>query len=144
MFDTWDRGTTTFQLRAHSATLRLDYVGRAEHGPGLKKRQQGKPFGFRVTTNTAGGLPGRAGVRRPTTRPVSGVSTNTPSSRKLLQNPAYTEFLVAPGWVDKWDGRARPLTLCRTILVGRGQWEPRRISYTAGPAVYKALKDKYK
>jgi len=63
--------------------------------------------------------------------------TNAPFVQKLMQNPAYTEFWSGQA-VDKWLA-ARPLTVPTLIEVG--QWD-QEDSY-GGPAVYKALKDKY-
>jgi putative CocE/NonD family hydrolase len=60
-----------------------------------------------------------------------------PFVQKLMQNPAYTEFWSGQA-VDKWLA-ARPLTVPTLIEVG--QWD-QEDSY-GGPAVYKALKDKY-
>jgi uncharacterized protein len=60
-----------------------------------------------------------------------------PFVQKLLQNPAYTPFWSLQA-VDKWMG-ARPLTVPTILVVG--QWD-QEDSY-GGPAVYKALKDKY-
>ncbi len=74
---------------------------------------------------------------RPATSPVSGGIDQYPSNQKLLQNPAYTEFWSLQA-VDKWMG-ARPLTVPTVLVVG--QWD-QEDSY-GGPAVYKALKDKY-
>src|SRR4051812_39702039 len=62
---------------------------------------------------------------------------NYPFVQKLFQNPAYTEFWSGQA-VDKWLA-ARPLTVPTLIEVG--QWD-QEDSY-GGPAVYKALKDKY-
>jgi len=63
--------------------------------------------------------------------------TNYPFVQKLMQNPAYTEFWSGQA-VDKWMA-ARPLTVPTLIEVG--QWD-QEDSY-GGPAVYKALKEKY-
>ncbi len=60
-----------------------------------------------------------------------------PFVQKLMQNPAYSEFWSGQA-VDKWMA-ARPLTVPTLIEVG--QWD-QEDSY-GGPAVYKALKDKY-
>ncbi|MES2120376.1 MAG: CocE/NonD family hydrolase [Pseudomonadota bacterium] len=60
-----------------------------------------------------------------------------PFVQKLFQNPAYTDFWSLQA-VDKWLA-ARPLTVPTLIEVG--QWD-QEDSY-GGPAVYKALKDKY-
>jgi putative CocE/NonD family hydrolase len=60
-----------------------------------------------------------------------------PFVQKLMQNPAYTEFWSGQA-VDKWMA-AHPLTVPTMIEVG--QWD-QEDSY-GGPAVYKALKDKY-
>jgi len=60
-----------------------------------------------------------------------------PFVQKLFQNPAYTQFWSLQA-VDKWMA-ARPLTVPTLIEVG--QWD-QEDSY-GGPAVYKALKDKY-
>ena len=60
-----------------------------------------------------------------------------PFVQKLFQNPAYTEFWSGQA-VDKWLA-ARRLTVPMMIEVG--QWD-QEDSY-GGPAVYKALKDKY-
>ncbi len=60
-----------------------------------------------------------------------------PFVRKLMENPAYTQFWSEQA-VDKWMA-ARPLTVPTMIEVG--QWD-QEDSY-GGPAVYKALKDKY-
>jgi uncharacterized protein len=60
-----------------------------------------------------------------------------PFIQKLMQNPAYTEFWSLQA-VDKWMS-ARPLTVPTILVVG--QWD-QEDSY-GGPAVYKALKDKY-
>jgi uncharacterized protein len=60
-----------------------------------------------------------------------------PFVRKVMENPAYTEFWQLQA-VDKWLA-ARPLTVPTMLEVG--QWD-QEDSYGA-PAVYKALKDKY-
>jgi putative CocE/NonD family hydrolase len=62
---------------------------------------------------------------------------NYPFVQKLMQNPAYTEFWSGQA-VDKWMA-AHPLTVPTLIEVG--QWD-QEDSY-GGPAVYRALKDKY-
>jgi len=62
---------------------------------------------------------------------------NYPFVQKLFQNPAYTQFWSGQA-VDKWMA-AHPLTVPTLIEVG--QWD-QEDSY-GGPAVYKALKDKY-
>ena len=62
---------------------------------------------------------------------------NYPFVQKLMQNPAYTDFWSLQA-VDKWMA-ARPLTVPTLIEVG--QWD-QEDSY-GGPAVYRALKDKY-
>ncbi|MFL6746867.1 MAG: CocE/NonD family hydrolase [Sphingomicrobium sp.] len=62
---------------------------------------------------------------------------NYPFVQKLFQNPAYTEFWSGQA-VDKWMA-AHPLTVPTLIEVG--QWD-QEDSY-GGPAVYKALKEKY-
>ena len=59
-----------------------------------------------------------------------------PSIRKLMQNPAYTDFWSLQA-VDKWMA-ARPLTVPTMLVVG--QWD-QEDSYGA-PAVYRALKPK--
>ena len=61
-----------------------------------------------------------------------------PFVRKLMENPAYTPFWSLQA-VDKLMA-ARPLTVPTMLVVG--QWD-QEDSYGA-PAVYKALKDKYK
>jgi putative CocE/NonD family hydrolase len=61
-----------------------------------------------------------------------------PIIRKLLENPAYTEFWSLQA-VDKWMA-ARPLTVPTMLVVG--QWD-QEDSYGA-PAVYRALKPKDK
>jgi putative CocE/NonD family hydrolase len=60
-----------------------------------------------------------------------------PSIRKVMENPAYTDFWQLQA-VDKWFA-ARPLTVPTMLEVG--QWD-QEDSYGA-PAVYKALKDRY-
>ena len=60
-----------------------------------------------------------------------------PSVRKVMENPAYTDFWQLQA-VDKWFA-ARPLTVPTMLEVG--QWD-QEDSYGA-PAVYKALKDRY-
>jgi hypothetical protein len=62
---------------------------------------------------------------------------NYPFVQKLMQNPAYTQFWSGQA-VDKWMA-AHPLTVPTMIEVG--QWD-QEDSY-GGPAVYRALKDKY-
>jgi hypothetical protein len=62
---------------------------------------------------------------------------NYPFVQKLMQNPAYTDFWSGQA-VDKWMA-AHPLTVPTMIEVG--QWD-QEDSY-GGPAVYRALKDKY-
>src|SRR5919205_2546754 len=62
---------------------------------------------------------------------------NVPGIRKFLENPAYTDFWSLQA-VDKWMA-ARPLTVPTLIEVG--QWD-QEDSY-GGPAVYRALKDRY-
>jgi uncharacterized protein len=60
-----------------------------------------------------------------------------PFVKKLMQNPAYTDFWSLQA-VDKWMA-SRPLTVPTMLVVG--QWD-QEDSYGA-PAVYKVLKDKY-
>ncbi|MEO7751374.1 MAG: CocE/NonD family hydrolase [Sphingomicrobium sp.] len=60
-----------------------------------------------------------------------------PSIRKVMENPAYTDFWQDQA-VDKWFA-ARPLKVPTMIEVG--QWD-QEDSY-GGPAVYRALKDRY-
>ncbi len=60
-----------------------------------------------------------------------------PFVQKLFQNPAYSDFWSLQA-VDKWMA-AKPLTVPTMIEVG--QWD-QEDSY-GGPAVYRALKDKY-
>ena len=60
-----------------------------------------------------------------------------PFIQKMFQHPAYTDFWSLQA-VDKWMA-ARPLTVPTILVVG--QWD-QEDSY-GGPAVYKALKDKY-
>jgi putative CocE/NonD family hydrolase len=60
-----------------------------------------------------------------------------PSIRKVMENPAYTDFWQLQA-VDKWFA-ARPITVPTMLEVG--QWD-QEDSYGA-PAVYKALKDRY-
>ena len=60
-----------------------------------------------------------------------------PFVRKLMENPAYTDFWSLQA-VDKWIA-AQPLTVPTMLEVG--QWD-QEDSY-GGPAVYRALKDKY-
>ena len=60
-----------------------------------------------------------------------------PFIQKMFQHPAYTDFWSLQA-VDKWMA-ARPLTVPTLLVVG--QWD-QEDSY-GGPAVYKALKDKY-
>jgi putative CocE/NonD family hydrolase len=62
---------------------------------------------------------------------------NYPFVRKLMDNPAYTDFWSLQA-VDKWMA-ARPLTVPTMLEVG--QWD-QEDSHGA-PAVYRALKDKY-
>ena len=62
---------------------------------------------------------------------------NYPFVRKLMDNPAYTDFWSLQA-VDKWMA-ARPLTVPTMLEVG--QWD-QEDSHGA-PAVYAALKDKY-
>jgi putative CocE/NonD family hydrolase len=62
---------------------------------------------------------------------------NYPFVQKLFQNPAYTDFWSLQA-VDMWLA-ARPLTVPTLIEVG--QWD-QEDSY-GGPAVYKALNEKY-
>ena len=61
-----------------------------------------------------------------------------PSVRKLMQNPAYTDFWSLQA-VDKWMA-TRPLTVPTMLVVG--QWD-QEDSYGA-PAVYRALRPKDK
>src|SRR5581483_2632829 len=60
-----------------------------------------------------------------------------PFIQKMFQHPAYTDFWSLQA-VDKWM-TARPLTVPTILVVG--QWD-QEDSY-GGPAVYKALRDKY-
>ena len=60
-----------------------------------------------------------------------------PFIQKMFQHPAYTDFWSLQA-VDRWMA-ARPLTVPTLLVVG--QWD-QEDSY-GGPAVYKALKDKY-
>ena len=60
-----------------------------------------------------------------------------PFIQKIFQHPAYTDFWSLQA-VDKWMA-ARPLTVPTILVVG--QWD-QEDSY-GGPAIYKALKDKY-
>ncbi len=61
---------------------------------------------------------------------------DVPSVRKVMENPAYTDFWSAQA-VDKWLA-ARPLTVPTMLVVG--QWD-QEDSYGA-PAVYRALEPK--
>jgi putative CocE/NonD family hydrolase len=61
---------------------------------------------------------------------------NYPSVRKVMENPAYTDFWSLQA-VDKWMA-ARPLTVPTMLMVG--QWD-QEDSYGA-PAVYRALEPK--
>ena len=61
---------------------------------------------------------------------------NVPSVRKVMENPAYTDFWSLQA-VDKWLA-ARPLTVPTMLVVG--QWD-QEDSYGA-PAVYRALEPK--
>jgi putative CocE/NonD family hydrolase len=61
---------------------------------------------------------------------------NYPSVRKVMENPAYTDFWSLQA-VDKWMA-ARPLTVPTILVVG--QWD-QEDSYGA-PAVYRALEPK--
>ena len=63
---------------------------------------------------------------------------NYPSVRKVMENPAYTDFWSLQA-VDKWLA-ARPLTVPTMLVVG--QWD-QEDSYGA-PAVYRALEPKDK
>jgi hypothetical protein len=63
---------------------------------------------------------------------------NVPSVRKVMENPAYTDFWSLQA-VDKWMA-ARPLTVPTILVVG--QWD-QEDSYGA-PAVYRALEPKDK
>ena len=126
MVDTW-RGDDDF----HNGAFRVpsfDYfvemsTGKADAGAGIP-RGAGDDYTVYLEAGSAGDFARKWGIDA------------YPSVRKVMENPAYTDFWSLQA-VDKWLA-ARPLTVPTMLVVG--QWD-QEDSYGA-PAVYRALEPK--
>jgi len=126
MVDTWI-GDDDF----HNGAFRVDsfgfFLGQSSgHGDaGVRiPRGAGDDYSAFLTAGSAGDFARQWGIDQ------------VPSVRKVMENPAYTDFWSLQA-VDKWMA-ARPLTVPTMLVVG--QWD-QEDSYGA-PAVYRALKPK--
>src|SRR3954454_69493 len=128
MVDTW-KGDDDF----HNGAFRVpsfDYflsmsTGKGDDGNAAIARGQGDDYTAYLEAGSAGDFARKWG------------GDQVPSVRKVMENPAYTDFWQLQA-VDKWFA-ARPLTVPTMLEVG--QWD-QEDSYGA-PAVYRALKDRY-
>ncbi|MGZ2412693.1 uncharacterized protein ACUXST_002122 [Sphingomonas sp. F9_3S_D5_B_2] len=127
MVDTWmgddDFHNGAFRVPSFDYFLGMS-TGKADAGAAIA-RGQGDDYTTYLDSGSAGDFARRWGIE------------NVPSVRKVMENPAYTDFWSLQA-VDKWFA-ARPLTVPTMLEVG--QWD-QEDSYGA-PAVYRALKDKY-
>ena len=126
MVDTW-KGDDDF----HNGAFRVgsfDYfleqsVGKAQAGAKIP-RGAGDDYSAYLDAGSIGDFARKWGIQ------------DVPSVRKVMENPAYTDFWSLQA-VDKWLA-ARPLTVPTMLVVG--QWD-QEDSYGA-PAVYRALEPK--
>jgi putative CocE/NonD family hydrolase len=127
MVDTWmgddDFHNGAFRVPSFDYFLEMS-TGKADAGAKIA-RGEGDDYTTYLESGSAGDFARRWGIE------------NVPSVRKVMDNPAYTEFWSGQA-VDKWLA-ARPLTVPTMLEVG--QWD-QEDSYGA-PAVYRALKAKY-
>ncbi len=127
MVDTWigDDDLHNGAFRVPSFDYFLDMsTGKADAGAKIA-RGEGDDYDVYLQAGSAGDFARKWGIE------------NVPSVRKVMENPAYTDFWQLQA-VDKWFA-ARPLKVPTMIEVG--QWD-QEDSY-GGPAVYRALKDRY-
>ena len=127
MVDTWmgddDFHNGAFRVPSFDYFLEMS-TGKADAGAAIA-RGAGDDYTTYLEAGSAGDFARKWGIE------------NVPSVRKVMENPAYTDFWSLQA-VDKWLA-ARPLTVPTMLEVG--QWD-QEDSYGA-PAVYRALKDKY-
>ncbi|HEX6073418.1 MAG TPA: CocE/NonD family hydrolase, partial [Sphingomicrobium sp.] len=127
MVDTWmgddDFHNGAFRVPGFDYFLEMS-TGKADAGAKIP-RGQGDDYTAYLESGSAGDFARKWRIE------------NVPSVRKVMENPAYTDFWQLQA-VDKWLA-ARPLTVPTMLEVG--QWD-QEDSYGA-PAVYRALKDKY-
>jgi putative CocE/NonD family hydrolase len=127
MVDTWmgddDFHNGAFRVPGFDYFLQMS-TGKADAGATIP-RGQGDDYTAYLEAGSAGDFARKWRIE------------NVPSVRKVMENPAYTDFWQLQA-VDKWLA-ARPLTVPTMLEVG--QWD-QEDSYGA-PAVYRALKDKY-
>jgi len=127
MVDTWvgddDFHNGAFRVPSFDYFLVMS-TGKADSGVSIA-RGQGDDYDAYLEAGSAGDFARRWKIDQ------------VPSVRKVMENPAYTDFWQLQA-VDKWFA-ARPLTVPTMIEVG--QWD-QEDSY-GGPAVYRALKDRY-
>src|SRR4051794_36696570 len=127
MVDTWmgddDFHNGAFRVPSFDYFLEMS-TGKADAGAKIA-RGQGDDYTAYLEAGSAGDFARKWGIE------------NVPFVRKVMDNPAYTDFWSLQA-VDKWLA-ARPLTVPTMLEVG--QWD-QEDSYGA-PAVYRALKDKY-
>ncbi len=127
MVDTWmgddDFHNGAFRVPGFDYFLQMS-TGKADAGAKIP-RGQGDDYTAYLEAGSAGDFARKWRIE------------NVPSVRKVMENPAYTDFWQLQA-VDKWLA-ARPLTVPTMLEVG--QWD-QEDSYGA-PAVYRALKDKY-
>ena len=126
MVDTW-RGDDDFHNGAFRAPS-FDYfvsmsTGKADAGAGIP-RGAGDDYSVYLAAGSLGDFARAWGI------------ADYPSVRKVMENPAYTDFWSLQA-VDTWLA-ARPLTVPTMLIVG--QWD-QEDSYGA-PAVYRALEPK--
>ena len=127
MVDTWigddDFHNGAFRVPSFDYFLEMS-TGKADAGAKIA-RGEGDDYTVYLEAGSAGDFARKWGIDQ------------VPSVRKVMDNPAYTDFWRLQA-VDKWFA-ARPLTVPTMLEVG--QWD-QEDSYGA-PAVYRALKDKY-
>ena len=127
MVDTWmgddDFHNGAFRVPSFDYFLSMS-TGKADSGAKIP-RGAGDDYTDYLEAGSAGDFARKWGIE------------NVPFVRKVMDNPAYTDFWQLQA-VDKWFA-ARPLTVPTMLEVG--QWD-QEDSYGA-PAVYKALKSRY-
>ncbi|HEX8840041.1 MAG TPA: CocE/NonD family hydrolase [Sphingomicrobium sp.] len=127
MVDTWigddDFHNGAFRVPSFDYFLEMS-TGKADAGAKIA-RGQGDDYTTYLEAGSAGDFARKWRV------------DGVPFVRKVMENPAYTDFWQLQA-VDKWLA-GRPLTVPTMLEVG--QWD-QEDSYGA-PAVYRALKDKY-
>src|SRR3954451_23648934 len=128
MVDTWigddDFHNGAFRQPSFDYFLSMS-AGKGDDSSAAIARGQGDDYTAYLEAGSAGDFARKWGVDQ------------VPSVRKVMENPAYTDFWQLQA-VDKWFA-ARPLTVPTMLEVG--QWD-QEDSYGA-PAVYRALKDRY-